>query len=36
MNATISADHRVVDGAEGAQFLIDVKQRLENPLSLVL
>ena len=36
MNATISADHRVVDGAEGAQFLIDVKQSLENPLSLIL
>ena len=36
MNATISADHRVVDGAEGAQFLIDVKQSLENPLSLLL
>ena len=36
MNATISADHRVVDGAEGAQFLIEVKQALENPLSLIL
>ncbi len=36
MNATISADHRVVDGAEGAQFLIEVKQSLENPLSLIL
>ena len=36
MNATISADHRVVDGAEGAQFLIDVKDALENPLRLVL
>ena len=36
MNATISADHRVVDGAEGAQFLIDVKNSLENPLSLIL
>ena len=36
MNATISADHRVVDGAEGAQFLIDVKQALESPLSLIL
>ena len=36
MNATVSADHRVVDGAEGAQFLIDVKNSLENPLSLIL
>ena len=36
MNATISADHRVVDGAEGAQFLIEVKRLLENPLSLIV
>ena len=36
MNATISADHRVVDGAEGAQFLMEVKNSLENPLSLIL
>ena len=36
MNATISADHRVVDGAEGARFLIEVKRSLENPLSLLL
>ena len=36
MTATLSADHRVVDGAEGARFLIDVKERLENPLSLVV
>lgn len=36
MNATISADHRVVDGAEGAQFLIQVKRLLENPLALIL
>ncbi len=36
MNATISADHRVVDGAEGAQFLMEVKNALENPLSLLL
>ena len=36
MNATISADHRVVDGAEGAQFLIEVKRRLESPLRLLL
>ena len=36
MNATISADHRVVDGAEGAQFLMEVKNTLESPLSLIL
>ena len=36
MNATISADHRVVDGAEGAQFLIEVKRLLETPLALIL
>ena len=36
MNATISADHRVVDGAEGAQFLIEVKRLLETPLALLL
>ena len=36
MNATISADHRVVDGAEGAQFLMEVKNALENPLTLIL
>ena len=36
MNATISADHRIVDGAEGAQFLIQVKRLLENPLALIL
>ena len=36
MNATISADHRVVDGAEGAQFLIQIKRLLENPLALIL
>lgn len=36
MNATLSADHRVSDGAEGAQFLLDIKQRLENPMTLVI
>ena len=36
MTATLSADHRVVDGAEGARFLIDIKGRLENPISLVV
>ena len=36
MTATLSADHRVVDGAEGAQFMVEVKSLLENPLSLLV
>lgn len=33
---TLSADHRVTDGAEAAQYLNEVKRLLENPLLLVL
>jgi len=36
MIATLSADHRVVDGAEGAMFLGEVKRMLENPFTLLL
>ena len=36
MTATLSADHRIVDGAEGAEFLIQVKKLLENPMGLVV
>ncbi len=36
MRATLSADHRVTDGAEGAQFLQYFKQLLEQPLRLVM
>jgi pyruvate dehydrogenase E2 component (dihydrolipoamide acetyltransferase) len=31
MTATLSADHRVVDGAIAARFLADFKRRMENP-----
>lgn len=34
MKATISVDHRVADGAEGARFLSEVKKHLENPVTL--
>jgi pyruvate dehydrogenase E2 component (dihydrolipoamide acetyltransferase) len=32
MKATLSVDHRVADGAMGAQFLQTLKRLLENPL----
>ena len=36
MKATLSTDHRVADGAEAAQFLMEIKRALENPVSLLL
>jgi len=36
MRATMSCDHRVVDGATGARFLQTFKKILENPLFLVV
>ncbi|MXX96728.1 MAG: 2-oxo acid dehydrogenase subunit E2 [Rhodothermaceae bacterium] len=36
MKLTLSCDHRVVDGAVGAQFMATVKELLESPLSLLL
>jgi pyruvate dehydrogenase E2 component (dihydrolipoamide acetyltransferase) len=36
MKVTMSADHRVVDGALAAQFLAEVRRLLENPVSLFL
>ena len=36
MKATLSVDHRVNDGAEAAQFLMEIKRLLEKPVSLLL
>ncbi|OGL05398.1 MAG: hypothetical protein A3J45_12070 [Candidatus Rokubacteria bacterium RIFCSPHIGHO2_02_FULL_69_13] len=36
MAATLSCDHRVMDGAMGARFLQDVKRLLEEPLRLLV
>ncbi|HMQ06974.1 MAG TPA: pyruvate dehydrogenase complex dihydrolipoamide acetyltransferase [Saprospiraceae bacterium] len=36
MKVTLSCDHRVVDGAKGAQFLQSVKAMLENPLMIIV
>jgi pyruvate dehydrogenase E2 component (dihydrolipoamide acetyltransferase) len=36
MKVTLSCDHRVVDGAKGAQFLQSLKGILENPILLLV
>jgi len=36
MTLTLAGDHRVTDGAEGAQFLGEIKRLLENPWGLIL
>ncbi len=36
MKLTMSCDHRVVDGAVGAQFLQDLKKALEDPLLILV
>lgn len=36
MNLTLSCDHRVIDGAQGARFLQRIKQILEEPLELLM
>jgi pyruvate dehydrogenase E2 component (dihydrolipoamide acetyltransferase) len=35
MDLTLSCDHRVVDGARGAQFLATLAELIEEPLALV-
>jgi pyruvate dehydrogenase E2 component (dihydrolipoamide acetyltransferase) len=36
MRMTVSADHRVVDGADAAIFLRELKRRLENPMVMLV
>jgi pyruvate dehydrogenase E2 component (dihydrolipoamide acetyltransferase) len=36
MKLTLSADHRISNGAEGAQYLAEVKRLLEHPMTLVV
>ena len=36
MNATLSADHRVLDGSVAAEFLATFKQMMENPAGLLV
>jgi len=36
MSFTLSCDHRVVDGAVGAQWLQEFKKIIENPITLML
>jgi pyruvate dehydrogenase E2 component (dihydrolipoamide acetyltransferase) len=36
MKATISADHRVTDGAEAAEYMVKFKELIENPMRLLV
>jgi pyruvate dehydrogenase E2 component (dihydrolipoamide acetyltransferase) len=36
MNVTLSCDHRVVDGAVGAEWLKAFKQYMENPMLMIV
>lgn len=36
MRATLSADHRLVDGADAARFLRELKRILENPVTMLV
>ena len=36
MNIGLSCDHRVVDGAVGAQFLNEVKKLIESPALMLV
>lgn len=36
MNLSLTIDHRIIDGADGAKFLARIKELIENPLLLLL
>jgi pyruvate dehydrogenase E2 component (dihydrolipoamide acetyltransferase) len=36
MTATLSVDHRVVDGVIGAEFLAAFKKLIEDPLTMLI
>jgi 2-oxoglutarate dehydrogenase E2 component (dihydrolipoamide succinyltransferase) len=36
MYLALSYDHRIIDGAEAVQFLVKVKQAIEDPQRLLL
>jgi pyruvate dehydrogenase E2 component (dihydrolipoamide acetyltransferase) len=36
MRVTLSCDHRVIDGATGAQFLQTLKSYLEDPMMMLI
>ncbi|NNF89838.1 MAG: pyruvate dehydrogenase complex dihydrolipoamide acetyltransferase, partial [Boseongicola sp.] len=35
MSVTLSVDHRVIDGALGAELLTAIKENLENPVAML-
>ncbi len=36
MNISLTCDHRIIDGLTAAKFMTDLKQLMENPLSLLI
>ena len=36
MSATLSLDHRIIDGASAARYLATLKQLIENPATLLV
>jgi pyruvate dehydrogenase E2 component (dihydrolipoamide acetyltransferase) len=36
MKVTLSGDHRVMDGADGAKFLVSLKRIIENPMEMLV